>query len=347
MSGSLRFRLDTLLLVMVVVATSVALAGGWGFLLAAYAILLVRAIRGSFARHALWRSYLLAVVLLGLTLQCVLVPVLSEPRDAGRSSLCRENLKVLALALDNYRGDHGRFPPPYVADKDGKPMHSWRVLILPYLEERLWEQYRFDEPWDGPNNRQLAPMRCSPVPFLCLSDRSNRITSTTTNYLMVTGPGTASEALSAKGSAKLVVPKRILLVEVANSGIDWMEPKDLTLEEARAGLFPESGLGMSSQHTDPKVVHVALADGRVIRLSRNLPPETLEALLTGDLDEAAIDEIARMWVGPPRHTELRVVVWMASLVILLAHGVLVDRRDRKRKTNQADPSRSPSGTEGE
>ena len=45
---------------------------------------------------------------------------------------------------------------PYVADATGRPMHSWRVLILPFLEQQsLYEQYDFREPWDGPNNIQL------------------------------------------------------------------------------------------------------------------------------------------------------------------------------------------------
>jgi hypothetical protein len=243
---------------------------------------------------------------------------------------------------------HGSFPPPYLADKDGKPMHSWRVLILPYLEQKnLWEKYRLDEPWDGPNNRQLAGARANVYVFCCPADRWKLSTRNATNYLMVTGPGTASEELSARDPSKLATPNRILLVEATNSGIDWMEPKDLTLEEARAGLFPKSGLGMSSQHTDPKVVNVALADGRVIRLSGNLPPETLEALLTGNLNEAAIDEIRNIRQPSEQFLELRVVVWIASLVVLLGHGVIVDRRDRKRKTEQEDPSRSPSGIEGE
>jgi Protein of unknown function (DUF1559) len=61
------------------------------------------------------------------------------------------------LAVANYHETYGCFPPAYVADRDGKPIHSWRVLILPFLEQQeLYRAYNFDEPWNGPNNRKLA-----------------------------------------------------------------------------------------------------------------------------------------------------------------------------------------------
>lgn len=67
-----------------------------------------------------------------------------------------EKLKRIAVAMHAFYEVHGCFPPATVTGPDGKPWHSWRVLLLPYLDEgRLHEKYSFDEPWDGPNNRQL------------------------------------------------------------------------------------------------------------------------------------------------------------------------------------------------
>src|SRR4051812_9073955 len=75
------------------------------------------------------------------------------PREASKRTQCKNNLKEIALALHNYHEAYGCFPPAYIADKDGRPMHSWRVLILPYLDEKpLYLKYRFDEPWNGPHN---------------------------------------------------------------------------------------------------------------------------------------------------------------------------------------------------
>jgi hypothetical protein len=83
-----------------------------------------------------------------------------DPREYGRRYSCRNNIKQILWALHSYHEKHGHFPPAYVADKDGRPMHSWRVLILPYLDhDDVYKKYRMDEPWDGPNNRKLWDIR--------------------------------------------------------------------------------------------------------------------------------------------------------------------------------------------
>src|SRR4051812_3837711 len=53
-------------------------------------------------------------------------------REAPRRTKCKNHLKDIALALHNYHDAYGTFPPAYIADQNGRPMHSWRVLILPY-----------------------------------------------------------------------------------------------------------------------------------------------------------------------------------------------------------------------
>jgi hypothetical protein len=99
---------------------------------------------------------LLVVIAIIAVLIAFLLPAVRSARGAAYRSHCSSNLKQIALALHNYHDTFGAFPPAYVADESGKPMHSWRVLILPFLESSpLYDKYRFDEPWDGPNNRQL------------------------------------------------------------------------------------------------------------------------------------------------------------------------------------------------
>ena len=71
-----------------------------------------------------------------------------DPRGPARASMCKNQLMNIGLALYQYYEQYGSFPPAYIADESGKPMHSWRVLILPYLEESaLYMQYDFNEPW--------------------------------------------------------------------------------------------------------------------------------------------------------------------------------------------------------
>ncbi|MFN0055831.1 MAG: DUF1559 domain-containing protein [Planctomycetales bacterium] len=69
------------------------------------------------------------------------------------------NLKQIGLAFHNFHDTFGRFPPAVVYGPDGKPWHSWRIFLLPYVEQApLYNRYRWDEPWDGPNNSQLLSM---------------------------------------------------------------------------------------------------------------------------------------------------------------------------------------------
>ena len=72
------------------------------------------------------------------------------------------NLKRIGLALHNYQSAEGHFPAAAITGKDGKPLLSWRVAILPYLEdydgrgcEDLYKAFRLDEPWDSPHNKPL------------------------------------------------------------------------------------------------------------------------------------------------------------------------------------------------
>src|SRR5438067_2250340 len=74
--------------------------------------------------------------------------------DLEARHLSRNHLLQIGLALHRYYQAHGGLPPAAVQSKDGRPLYSWRVLVLPYLEEQaLYEQFDLDEPWDGPHNR--------------------------------------------------------------------------------------------------------------------------------------------------------------------------------------------------
>src|SRR5690606_17767117 len=78
----------------------------------------------------------------GGILVALLLPAVQSARETARRVQCANNLKQIGLAMHNYMDVNGAFPPAYLADSDGKPMHSWRVLILPYMEHRsLYDRY--------------------------------------------------------------------------------------------------------------------------------------------------------------------------------------------------------------
>ena len=134
--------------------------------------------------------HLLAVIVLA-ALAVWFVSAIRHAREAARESLCDVQMNQLLLALQSYENANGHLPPAYVVGPDGKPWHSWRVLILPYLGyEEVYKRYRFDEPWDGPNNRRLADQILFEQYFQCPSGRDLGKTQHT-NYVVVVGAGTA------------------------------------------------------------------------------------------------------------------------------------------------------------
>lgn len=78
--------------------------------------------------------------------------------DATKLELALRNARQIMIAMHRYHDKHSHFPPAVVHGPDGRPWHSWRVLILPYMgHEKLFASYRWNEPWDGPNNKRLLP----------------------------------------------------------------------------------------------------------------------------------------------------------------------------------------------
>jgi len=207
----------------------------------------------------------------------LLLPAVQAAREAARQSQCTNNLKQIALALHNYHDTYGRFPSAVTTDKDGRPMHSWRVAILPFLQQRpLYDQYDFNQPWDSPKNRALAGI---PIPtYQCASAANPALTET--NYVMIVGKGTIGGLPNEKVTFASVTDgtsNTILVVEVVGTGIQWMEPRDLSIDELSLMLNDGSGKGPSSRH--PGGVHVAMADGSVRFLSNTLPPQVLRSLI--------------------------------------------------------------------
>jgi predicted RNA-binding Zn-ribbon protein involved in translation (DUF1610 family) len=90
---------------------------------------------------------LIAALGCGGILLALLLPAVQAGRDAARRTQSAMNEKQILLAIHNYHDTYGQLPPAYIPDADGKPMHSWRVLILPFIEQlHLYNQYDFSKP---------------------------------------------------------------------------------------------------------------------------------------------------------------------------------------------------------
>lgn len=217
---------------------------------------------------------------------CTTFQLVSCGREGPRRFSCTNNLKQITLALHTYHDVHHRFPPAYIADENGRPMHSWRVLILPFLEQNsLYDRYDFNEPWDGPNNRLLLAEM--PDVYRCPHDTTS---TPTTSYVAIVGPETAwPVATSVRlGGIRDGPGRTVLVVESHDAAIPWMQPADLESPVLVPRINRWPGPGISSAH--PGGAQAAFADGHVEFLSDSLAPDEVRALLTISGGEPAVLE---------------------------------------------------------
>ena len=228
------------------------------------------------------------VLFVGLFL-ALMLPAVQAAREAARRVACVNNLKQIGVAMHMYAAEYGCLPPPYTVDKDGNKLLSWRVLILPYLEEEfLYQQFAMDEPWDSERNRPLLDMM--PATYRCPSNPAGP-EGTNTDYLMITGPGTVGEGPRGTKLDDIHdgMSNTLLVAEAADSGVPWTQPADFdltTMPRAVAGPFEEISHGaISSFH--PGCANVLFCDGSVRVLSTDIDSQVLEAILTKDGGERA------------------------------------------------------------
>ena len=219
---------------------------------------------------------------------------LRHQRDVVKHTHCFVRLGRIGFALESYHRKNGAFPPAYICDKDGTPMHSWRVLILPQLGyQSLYEQYSFNEPWNGPNNRQLVSRM--PLEYACPTAGEHATFST--SYVAVVGERCAWRGPKGVGMHQITdgLHETILLVEVADSNINWMEPRDMTFDQALVGINGGKELAISSHHRlGDRAPSCLTADYVSTSLPRDLSPQLLRALLTIDGGE----KVDARWSAP-------------------------------------------------
>jgi hypothetical protein len=239
------------------------------------------------------------VVLAGLGL--LLVPATQKVRGAPVRTQCINHLKQIGLAMLNYYDAHKQLPPAVVYDQDGKPLYSWRVLLLPYLEQdNLYKQFKLNESWDSPDNIRLLQQR----PPVYAHPGAPNADPTLTFFQVFDGPagGKRPRALFAsKGSERipckdLFDPQQAMslfqsaplikisdmvdgtagtiMVAEAADGVPWTKPADLEFEPDRP--LPKLGGHM------PGVSLVLLGDASVRTLTPAVSDQTLRAAILMD-----------------------------------------------------------------
>jgi hypothetical protein len=178
-------------------------------------------------------------------------PVTDEHLRASQN-----NLKQILIGIHSYSDVFNVVPNNVLDPKTKKPLLSWRVLLLPYLEEEnLYKQFKLDEPWDSENNKKLvekmpkvfAPIRVKAKPG-------------ETFYRGFMGPGTVFEAAARYGLAQIPdgTSNTIGVVEAGEPCV-WTKPDDIDFDPKKE--LPKLGKMFDGDF------HIAMMDGSVVKVN--------------------------------------------------------------------------------
>jgi hypothetical protein len=210
---------------------------------------------------------------------------------------CANNLKQIGLAFHMYHDTYGKFPAVANFDKEGKPLLSWRVHLLPFLEQKqLYQQFHLDEPWDSEHNKKLIAQM--PSVYRCPAS-GGRLADKTSYLAPVFDDKRGGSTMWSGDKRELRISdvldgtSNTLLVVDADDrhAVPWTKPADLTYD-------PKHPLaGLVGHHPDS--AQALFVDGSVHRLRSTIPPDRLGALFTragGEVVDWSRDEVASVRV---------------------------------------------------
>jgi hypothetical protein len=235
---------------------------------------------------------------------------------------CTENMRQIGIALHHYHDEHGSFPPAYTVCAEGKPLHSWRTLILPHFNseviepkwKEIYEQIRFDEPWDSEANILFSQsitgahaatdyqrLRYNmPVVYGCPMCCSGA-TEAQTPYKMIVG-NNAVGSLTGTSRPQMERPaeETILLIE-SGAPVQWTSPADFTESDFQTAVFASDSKQVReitlAHRTEPsstvakrqflggkhqRELHILFADG------------TVKTFLDGELSLSEIERMSKI-----------------------------------------------------
>ena len=202
-----------------------------------------------------------------------LTPPIEQARARAKRAQSMNDLKQLGIAMHNYHYRNKTFPAVGSADAGGKLLLSWRVHILPYVEQqKLYEQFHLDEPWDSEHNRALIEKMPATYRSPASKHREKQGLST---YRVVSGEETVfpgREGIPFK-EIKDGTSNTIMIVEVDDEhAAIWTKPEGLPFDPAN----PAKGLGGQFKGG----FNTAFCDGSVRFIEKTIAPDKLRGLLT-------------------------------------------------------------------
>lgn len=201
----------------------------------------------------------------------LLLPAVQAAREAARRMQASNELKQIGLAMHNFHAAFDHLPDRAIRDKDGSPLLSWRVAILPFIEQNaLYERFHLDEPWDSEHNLTLLPLMPSTYvdPSVATDPGYTVFQAVVGDDAIFPENGTGRFRDITDGTSNT-----IMVVEAnVDEAVPWTQPTDVDID--RDNPLPQLG------HTHQNGFHVLMADGAVKFITHQIDMELLKALIT-------------------------------------------------------------------
>lgn len=240
------------------------------------------------------------------------------------------NMKQIAMAMYMYEDVNKHFPPAAIRDKEGKPVLSWRVAILPYLDLKLYKEFHLDEPWDSEHNKALI----AKMPALYRDPHEDEA-STNASYFMPTGKGMFGGSTEGIKSQEMPHPAQTIMLVDAKRDIPWTKPEDIEIDADATKPLPKLGghmqpddlfaagfadghiEGINSSKVDAGKLHAMFTVGGGEPTNREFSPQTPSA--TSTLSPSATKLIPHSTNHPNSKIEFRLAENSPSDGFVLVH----------------------------
>ncbi|OWK34458.1 hypothetical protein FRUB_10429 [Fimbriiglobus ruber] len=207
----------------------------------------------------------------------LLLPAVQKTREAASRARSTNNLKQIALAMHNYEATYGTLPAAAITDKNGKKLLSWRVSILPYIEQnQLYNQFKLDEPWDSEHNKKLIPLM--PITY---ADPRLPAEVGKTFYKVFVGKDAGFDPVKKRRFVDITDgTSNTFMAAATGEPVTWTKPDDIEIDIEKP--LPDLMKPFGS-------LLVAFFDGSVRYVAPGVAPKTLKALITPTGGEVVTD----------------------------------------------------------
>lgn len=202
-----------------------------------------------------------------------LVALFLKPTMAAARSRSANNLKQIGLALHNYHDVYGVLPAAAIVDKKGKALLSWRVAILPFIEQdNLYKQFKLDEPWDSEHNIELSKVQIKTYTLPYVDESKPGIT----HYRAFVGNGAAFEPIQGLKFAQFTDgTSNTMFAFEAAEGVPWAKPDDLEFDPKKMGF-------KKHLRFEKNLCNILMCDGSVRAIPEVIKDEVLKLLIQRD-----------------------------------------------------------------